>query len=103
VSTKSGQLQHVVDVADGDTITVLDSNKDQHKVRIAGIVAPEKGQPFGTASRKRLSELLGRKEVRVEFQKYDRYGRIVGKVWATLIYPYWPEGIRADPYINLLK
>lgn len=39
----------VVKVADGDTITVLDSNKDQHRVRIAGIDAPEKGQPFGNA------------------------------------------------------
>ena len=24
---------------------------------------------------------MARKEVRVEFQKHDRYGRIVGKVW----------------------
>jgi len=36
----------VVKVADGDTITVLDSNKVQRRVRIAGIDAPEKGQPF---------------------------------------------------------
>lgn len=55
----------------------------QHRVRIAGIDAPEKGQPFGNASRKRLGELVARKEVRVEFNKYDRYGRIVGKVLVT--------------------
>ena len=73
----------VVHVADGDTSTVLDASKQQHKVRIAGIDAPEKGQPFGNASRKRMSELVAREEVRVEFQKYDRYGRIVGKVWVT--------------------
>jgi endonuclease YncB( thermonuclease family) len=73
----------VVNVADGDTITVLDSNKEQHRVRIAGIDAPEKGQPFGNVSKKRLSELVGRKDVRVEYQKYDRYGRIVGKVWVS--------------------
>jgi len=70
----------VVKVADGDTITVLDSNKDQHRVRLAGIDAPEKGQPFGNASRKRMNEMVARKEVRVEFNKHDRYGRIVGKV-----------------------
>jgi endonuclease YncB( thermonuclease family) len=41
----------VVKITDGDSITVLDSNREQHKVRIAGIDAPEKGQPFGNASR----------------------------------------------------
>ena len=70
----------VVKVADGDTITVLDSSKEQHRVRLAGIDAPEKGQPFGNASRKKLGELVAGKEVRVEFEKYDRYKRVVGKV-----------------------
>jgi len=70
-----------VNVADGDTITVLDSDKVQHRVRLAGIDAPEKGQPFCNASRKRLDELVARKNVRVEFDKHHRYGRIVGKVW----------------------
>jgi len=73
----------VVKIADGDTITVLDSDKMQHRVRIAGIDAPEKNQPFGNASRKRLGELVAREEVRVEFNKHDRWGRIVGKVLVT--------------------
>jgi endonuclease YncB( thermonuclease family) len=34
-------------VADGDTITVLDADKVQHKIRLAGIDAPEKKQAFG--------------------------------------------------------
>ena len=51
----------VVKIADGDTITVLDSNRVQHRVRIAGIDAPEKNQPFGNASGKRIGELVGRK------------------------------------------
>ena len=38
---------HVVGVADGDTITVLDADKVQHKVRLSGIDALEKNQPFG--------------------------------------------------------
>jgi endonuclease YncB( thermonuclease family) len=58
---------NVVNVADGDTITVLDSKKEQHRVRIAGIDAPEKGQPFGNASRKGLRYLVGGMDVRVEF------------------------------------
>jgi endonuclease YncB( thermonuclease family) len=71
----------VVKITDGDTIIVLDSDEVQHRVHIAGIDAPEKGQAFGNASRKRLTELVARKMVRVEFDKYNRYGRIVGKVW----------------------
>jgi endonuclease YncB( thermonuclease family) len=35
----------VVAVADGDTITLLDRNRQQHKIRLAGIDAPEKAQP----------------------------------------------------------
>ena len=73
----------VVKVAEGDTITVLDSDRVQHRVRIAGIDAPEKNQPFGNASGKRLGELVARKKVRVEFDKHDHYGRIVGKVLVT--------------------
>jgi endonuclease YncB( thermonuclease family) len=73
----------IIKVGDGETVTVLDSNKEQHRVRLAGIDAPEKGQPFDNASRKRLSELMGGKDVCVEFEKKDRYGRIVGKVGVT--------------------
>ena len=34
----------VVGVADGDTVTVLDADKVQHKIRLAGIDAPEKAR-----------------------------------------------------------
>ena len=37
----------VVGVSDGDTVTVLDAERHQHKVRLAGIDAPEKAQAFG--------------------------------------------------------
>jgi endonuclease YncB( thermonuclease family) len=47
----------VVTVADGDTITLLDSNRQQHRIRLAGIDAPEKAQPFGQRSKQHLSEL----------------------------------------------
>lgn len=70
----------VVAVADGDTITVLDNTNIQHKIRLAGIDAPEKKQAFGNVSKKSLSDLVYGKQVDVDWQKQDRYGRTVGKV-----------------------
>lgn len=70
----------VVGVSDGDTITLLDSNKTQHKIRLAGIDAPEKTQPFGQASKKSLSDLIFNKQVNVYWEKKDRYQRVLGKV-----------------------
>ena len=71
----------VVAVTDGDTIKVLDSNNVQYKVRLTGIDAPEKAQPFGNASRKNLASMVAGKDVHVESSKNDRYGRVLGKVW----------------------
>ena len=70
----------VVGVTDGDTIKVLDSCSIEHKVRLSGIDAPERGQPFGTASTKNLNRMVAGKQVKVESSKSDRYGRILGKV-----------------------
>jgi micrococcal nuclease len=72
----------VVGVSDGDTITVLDTNKIQHKIRLAGIDAPEKKQPFGDRSKQHLSDLVFAKTVTVEWDKTDKYGRTIGKVTA---------------------
>ncbi len=71
----------VVGVADGDTITVLDANRAQHKIRLGGIDAPEKAQPFGQRSKENLSRLVFDRDVRVEWEKRDKYKRIVGTVW----------------------
>jgi endonuclease YncB( thermonuclease family) len=73
----------VVGVADGDTVTVLDSNHLQHKIRLAGIDAPEKGQPFGDRSRQSLARAVLGKDVKVVWSKQDRYGRLVGTVWVA--------------------
>jgi len=70
----------VVGVQDGDTITVLDSSNANHRIRLLGIDAPEKGQAFGTQSKQNLSEAVFNKVVTIEWSKHDRYSRIVGKV-----------------------
>ena len=70
----------VVGVADGDTITVLDSTNSQYKIRLAGIDAPEKKQAFGNVSKKSLSDMVYGQYVDIDWHKQDQYGRIVGKV-----------------------
>lgn len=70
----------VVGVADGDTVTVLDADRTQHKIRVAGIDAPEKKQAFGQRSKASMSDLVFGKDVVVMSSKRDRYGRLVGKV-----------------------
>jgi len=70
----------VVRVADGDTVTILDSNSTQYRIRLQGIDAPESHQAFGMQSKQSLSQLIFDKDVTVEYQKTDRYGRIVGKI-----------------------
>jgi len=71
----------VVNVADGDTVIILDINKTQHKIRIDGIDAPERKQPFGSRSRQNLRHLVAQKDVTADCRKTDRYRRQICKVW----------------------
>lgn len=78
----AAELQgRVIRVADGDTLTILiDSIKLDIPVRLSGIDAPEKNMPFGQTAKKSLSDLTFGKNVVVEWNKKDKYGRLVGKV-----------------------
>ena len=73
----------VVGITDGDTLTLLDQNNGQHKIRLASIDTPEKKQPFGNRSKQSLSDMVFNKIVTVETDKRDRYGRELGKVLAS--------------------
>lgn len=64
---------HVIGISDGDTITVLDQDHNQIKVRLGGIDAPEKKQAFGDRSKQHLSSLVFDKDVLVEWHKRDKY------------------------------
>lgn len=70
----------VVAVSDGDTLTVLDANKVEHKIRLEGIDAPEKGQAFGARAKQALSEKVFGKDVKVTWEKRDNYKRILGHI-----------------------
>jgi hypothetical protein len=69
----------VVAIADGDTLTVLDTANTQHKIRLHGIDAPEKGQAFGTKARENLAAKVFGKIVRVEVVDVDRYNARSGE------------------------
>lgn len=79
----------VVGVSDGDTLTARCPTADvahpyeQVRVRLAGIDAPERRQPFGARAKQALSDLVYRREARLECRKRDRYGRSVCDVWVA--------------------
>lgn len=67
-------------VADGDTITILDSTSTQIRIRLYGIDCPESHQDFGTVAKKFTADHCFQKTVQVEVKDIDRYGRTVGVV-----------------------
>lgn len=76
----------VVGVSDGDTITARCGEPgayEQMRVRVAGIGAPEKGQPFGARAKDAMSDLVNEKLARLECHKTDRYGRGICDVWGA--------------------
>jgi endonuclease YncB( thermonuclease family) len=70
----------VVGISDGDTLTVLKSDKTQVKIRLQRIDAPEAGQDFATRSKQATSELAFGKAVTVRPTSSDRFGRTVAEV-----------------------
>lgn len=67
----------IISIADGDTVTLLDANLQQHKIRLSGIDAPERRQPFGNRSRLHLGALVFGRQVTADCPKTDRYKRAV--------------------------
>lgn len=75
----------VVGVSDGDTFTVINRDKLQLRIRVYGIDAPEKGQAFGNLAKQALSSYIAGREVEIDVQSQEKWGRFVAKV-------YTPEG-----------
>ncbi|MGB5105567.1 MAG: thermonuclease family protein [Candidatus Zixiibacteriota bacterium] len=71
----------VVSVKDGDTIGVMRDGKEV-TVRLDGIDCPESNQDFGTRAKQLCSDLTFGKDVTVEVRDVDKYGRLVGRVYA---------------------
>ena len=83
----------VVSIHDGDTITIL-QGKQQIKVRLFGIDAPELKQPYGKKSKQFLANLIAREVVEVEPKGKDRYKRTLG------IIRYKDQDINAQMVLN---
>jgi len=75
---------HVVRILDGDTIEVLQANNELTRIRLNGIDAPEKAQPFGQRSRQALTAMIAGKAVHIAGNNLDRYDRLLGTVWYDL-------------------
>ena len=70
----------VVEIHDGDTITII-CLKRPLQVRLMGIDAPDKEQPYAEASRQHLSDLILNQFVVVEYSGLGAYALIVGRVF----------------------
>ena len=74
-------------VVDGDTVHVIDKAGKKFKVRLTGIDAPEKNQPYGLAATYKLTEILINKLVLLKSKPnngkpytVDRYKRVLAKI-----------------------
>lgn len=70
----------VVGVHDGDNLTLL-VERTQHRIRLNGIDAPERGQPWNQRARQALADLCFGRQVEVVVRGTDRYGRELGDVY----------------------
>lgn len=71
----------VVRVIDGDTVSVLDANNIQHRIRLSQIDTPETKQAFSKVAKEALSDLIANKDVRVKIDGTDRYKRVLGEIF----------------------
>ena len=71
----------VVKISDGDTIKVLTADKQEIKIRLHGIDAPEKKQPFSHLCKQALQAKIAGKIVTVSGDKKDRYQRSIAKIF----------------------
>lgn len=71
----------VIDVHDGDTLTVQEMDGGIHKIRLQHIDAPELAQELGKEAQLSLSRLVKGELVEIEVTTKDKYSREVGEVY----------------------
>ena len=79
----------IVYVDDGDTLVLLDAQKQQHKIRLTDSDAPESpkekykklGQPYSVVSGRHLAEMAKGRDATAHCYEYDRHERLVCRVF----------------------
>ena len=70
----------VIKIQDGDTLTVR-SGEVNFRVRLHGIDAPERGQPYSVKAKELLEVLVAGKNITIKVMDVDRYGRLIGLIF----------------------
>lgn len=74
----------VVSVIDGDTVDAIPAGEKRAiRIRLDGIDAPERGEPFNDAARRMTRVMLFDQNARLQGRAVDRYGRLVARVVVT--------------------
>lgn len=68
-------------VDDGDSLELRDDRGRRFRVRLRGIDAPERAQPYASVSRRNLSRLARGRAVTVSYEGVDKYGRLLAWVY----------------------
>lgn len=63
----------IVGIIDGDTVSLLDTSRRQHRIRISGIDAPEQTQPFGQRAKSSLAALAFDREASAECRTHRQF------------------------------
>jgi micrococcal nuclease len=110
----------VIKITDGDTIVVLNRDKQQIKIRLEGIDCPESHQEYGEKARQATAGLCFGREVEIRKSGTDRYGRtlafiyvgdvcvnkqliIQGMAWHYKKYNHDPELARLEDQARMRK
>lgn len=78
-ATAASLFGKVIEVNDGDTITIFNLNRPV-KVRLLAVDAPESNQPFGDVAKEHLRRLVFDKFVSVEYTGLGEKSSLIGKV-----------------------
>ncbi|MEG2076758.1 MAG: thermonuclease family protein, partial [Victivallaceae bacterium] len=71
----------VINVYDGDTVTVVNDKDQKYKIRLWGIDAPEMAQDGGQSSQRYLKNLIDSKEVDIIVKDVDKYSRLLAVIY----------------------